>query len=533
MASYMSKALAMNVILDLSRLNADAAVQIIDMSNNKLVYVNLTILGTDKVQQLQKLDLSGNGMEYIAPSSLRLLSLLKVLDMAENNLLSMQTTEDFSNLFRSATELRVLSLRNNHLTALPKTCFSSNTKLQLLDLRHNDLNDFNIDLSNMWSLKYIDLRNNRLHNLSLGMIHTLENISRHQMTKTKGNESNAADIFSLYRLDKIALAATYGYGQSIDMTRELPKKEEHMYWNLTIDLYGNPLQCDCESIYFIQWIISTNIIIVDMESLVCKYGNDLYPLNRETLDKVHFDCVSFPILIKIVVSSVTIGIVCASVFAFLALCIRRTSRRAKHMEFFKRLIQKVDAKLKFVVFLPFCSQDQDIVEKYIRPSLNNLLKQKLNINIREESELVCCGDRNFIPGLPIITEIHRCIDESLVVVPVITPSFLKSRWCKSECTVAIQKARNVVVLMKEQTDTSDADKMIRNLIYKYTRASWAVRDGEFIIRPKWDILIQSIVDKAMETACNGNEKTEIRLNRREEVKKMVGLLDSEEEEDEL
>ncbi|KAK3577631.1 hypothetical protein CHS0354_010139 [Potamilus streckersoni] len=83
-----------------------------------------------------------------------------------------------------------------------------------------------------------------------------------------------------------------------------------------------------------------------------------------------------------------------------------------------------------------------------------------------------------------------------------------------------------------QTDTSDADKMIRNLIHKYTRASWANKDGEFMIRLKWDILIQSIVDKAMETVwCR--KKTENKLNMFEEVEEMVGLQDSEEEEDEL
>ncbi|KAK3581762.1 hypothetical protein CHS0354_036081 [Potamilus streckersoni] len=292
------------IILNMSRFNALTAINVIDLSNNNLVYINMTLLGAYYFQELQKLDISGNYMEYINPSLLRHFPSMKVLNMNDNKLFRMQTTEDFRNLLSWNKELRVLYLRNNNLTTIPKTFLTSNTKLQLLDLRDNNLNDFIIDLSNMWNL----------------------------------------------------------------------------------------------------------------------------------------------------------------------------------------------------------SQDDDIVRTHIHLSLNNLLKQKLNINI--ERDLVCCGADYFTPGERIMTEIHRCISESLVVVPVITSSFLKSPWCTTECMVALQEHMNIVVLMQEPIDISGANVVITKLLENYTRGSWAIKEGVFEIRPQWNIIIQSIIDKSMEFVYNDREATD-------------------------
>ncbi|KAK3581763.1 hypothetical protein CHS0354_036082 [Potamilus streckersoni] len=491
-----------DIILNLSRLNALTAINVIDLSNNNLVYINMTLLGAYNFQELQKLDISGNYMEYINPSLLRHFPSMKVLNMTENKLFRMQTTEAFRNLLIWNKELRVLYLRNNNLTTIPKTFLTSNTKLQLLDLRYNNLNDFNIDLSNMWNLRYVDLSNNRLHNLPSSSILFLEVISRYQLSKTESNESYVDHFSSLYFLDKTAVADKYGYGQSFNTTSQMWKNEEVMYRHLTIGLSGNPLQCDCESIYFLEWIISTNIAISQIESLRCTYASDQYPLNRKTLDKVYFDCV----IVKVIVTSTSFAFVCISAFSILVFYMKRQKRKRMKIHMLTELIQKGKNKFKFIVFLPFCSQDDDIVRTHIHLSLNNLLKQKLNINI--ERDLVCCGADYFTPGERIMTEIHRCISESLVVVPVITSSFLKSPWCTTECMVALQEHMNIVVLMQEPIDISGANVVITKLLENYTRGSWAIKEGVFEIRPQWNIIIQSIIDKSMEFVYNHREATD-------------------------
>ena len=43
--------------------------------------------------------------------------------------------------------------------------------------------------------------------------------------------------------------------------------------NISVDLRGNLLSCECEQRDFVQWLVNTKVSCVDRANLMCRYGN--------------------------------------------------------------------------------------------------------------------------------------------------------------------------------------------------------------------------------------------------------------------
>ncbi|KAL3888322.1 hypothetical protein ACJMK2_000692 [Sinanodonta woodiana] len=203
-------------------------------------------------------------------------------------------------------------------------------------------------------------------------------------------------------------------------------------------------------------------------------------------------------MIGLVTGSLVAVVLCIFTFTAIIILWHKWTQQNQGLENLRREILQDNINFKYVVFLSYCSQDVHIVDEHILPSLNRILKEKLNT----EKDLVCTGADSFVPGMLIIDEIHRCINESLVVIPVITPAFLRSRWSLKECVDALEKQRPVVVLMKQNTNTNDTVGAIKQLIANYTRATWYDNEGQFLIHPSWYFVGEAIIRRASETFIN-------------------------------
>ncbi|KAL3887927.1 hypothetical protein ACJMK2_000312 [Sinanodonta woodiana] len=469
---------------------------LLDISKNNLNILNVTITGPYICKVVQVLDLNSNNMEYISPSLLGGFPSLKILDLSKNQLHRMQNTDDFVQILSRNNELEVVFLRGNHLSIIPENMFSSNIKLRVLDLSANELTYFNCEWHNMQDLKMIDIRNNKFKTLPTTFVEQLENIFRHQEAASKQN-TTATNMLLRQFVDKNVLAEKYRYGYNADKKEQLTDNSELVPQYLTIKLSENPLICDCDTLDYLQWILTTNISVVNRTTLICKHGNNEMLVNYPSLETVRQTC-RLPIIIGTGIASFVAIIFCVSTFFIIHRRRRRMMRKTESITKLKRHLFMKNNKFKYVVFMPYCSKDYDIVEQNIRPSLNKYLKEKLHTDM----DLVCTGADSFVPGMRIIDEIRRCIDESLVVVPVITKAFLQSEWSQEECAVAIKRRRKVVILMEQMTDISMAIPTLKQLIARYNRASWSTSDNRFVIHPSWNIICQGICDIAAETIRN-------------------------------
>ncbi|KAL3888288.1 hypothetical protein ACJMK2_000659 [Sinanodonta woodiana] len=480
----------------INTLNLISSLKIMDLSQNNIIILNITFAGENYLNALEALNLASNNMEYISPSFLSSLPSLRILDLSNNQLHIMETSHELPNIFSKNKDLEIIYLRNNKLSVVPSTLFSSNTKLRVIDLSENELVYFNVDLCNAVNLKITDLRKNLIKTLPAVFLEQVEQIVRHLPT-TNTHEAIKTNILLRQLRDKNLIADKYNYGYNASKSVQLAEKHSVIPQHLKINILDNPIVCDCDTLDFVKWVIVTDIVISNRTNVRCSYGNKDQFLNIETYEMIKENC-RLPYKIGFLTGSLVALALC--IFTFAAIIIRRNKRARENqgLENLRREILHDNINFKYVAFLSYCSQDEHIVDEHILPSLDRIIKEKLNT----EKDLVCTGADSFVPGMLIIDEIHRCITESLVIVPVITPAFLGSRWSLRECVDALEKQRQVVVLMKQNTNTNDTIGAIKQLIAHYTRATWSDNEGQFLIRPSWNSVGEAIIQRASEHFLN-------------------------------
>ncbi|KAL3888289.1 hypothetical protein ACJMK2_000660 [Sinanodonta woodiana] len=466
--------------------------KMLDISRNGLTRLNITFFGDCRANELEALNLEGNDIEYISTDLLGRFPSLLILDLSNNRLMKMQDLYEFSNIFSQNNDLEIVYLRYNHLTFVPSDLFLSNSRIQIIDLSENELTYFNINLHKAENLKLINLTRNRLRRLPVSFLVQFESIRRKQNTEIN-QRSYATNVLFKQFHDKSLIVKMYRYGYNA--SEEIQFDESHYIFPqyVMIDILVNQFVCDCDTLAFMEWILFKNNDIINMTVLSCKYANDVKLLNIELLQTIERNC-QLASNIGIGVAS-SIAIIISIVTFAIKIHLRRTSvRRNQDFDNLKQEILKENTHFEFLIFVSYCSKDAQIVEENILPSLNRYIHKTFNT----EKDLVCTGESDFVPGLRIIEEIHRCVSRSLVVVPVITPSFLQSQWSQEECVAAVERNKQVVILMKKHTDTSRTIVTIQHLIGQYTRGTWSDNEGAFVMRPCWNTICEGIIQAASE-----------------------------------
>ncbi|KAL3888327.1 hypothetical protein ACJMK2_000697 [Sinanodonta woodiana] len=406
----------------------------------------------------------------------------------------MQDMVEFSDIFSQNKDLEIVFLRNNHLTFVPSNLFICNSMLRIIDLSENQLYYININLSNAENLKLINLRRNWLKHLPVSILKQFETLFQKQNTETN-EKTYVTNVLLKQFQDKSLVGKQYRYGYNASEGIEFEESHTVSPRYAMINVLENQFVCDCDTHVLMETILFTNINIVNKSSLSCKYGNNEMLLNNELFNMVQKNCrLAHSIGIGVASSFAVIIIISTSVIRIHFR--RQLARRNRDLENLKKELQQENANFKFLVFLSYCSQDAHIVDTNILPSLNSYLREIFNT----KRDLVCTGEDSFVPGMRIIEEIHRCINECLVVIPVITPAFLQSQWSQEECVAAVDRHRQVVILMKKHTDTSRAIVTIQNLIGQYTRGTWSEYEGHFLIQPAWNTICEGIIRAASESS---------------------------------
>ena len=208
---------------------ADSTVDVLDISHNQLT--SLQYFG---LQQVKKLYAQVNAIKNISVDAFYRLNTLSELNLAYNQIPWLPRY-----LFTPVYTLKALSLSYNPLGGyLERTTdaiaiFASLYKLETLNLAHVGLKHIPSNVfSNLTLLKSLDISKNKLSNIETG---ALENTSRLIFLNLSHNLLTVPNFRAVQRLHHLE----------------------------TIDLSSNPFQCTCELMPFRNWLLVTNISVVN------------------------------------------------------------------------------------------------------------------------------------------------------------------------------------------------------------------------------------------------------------------------------
>ena len=344
---------------------------------------------------------------------------LTFLDISQNYLIG-RLPATFRSVLQNMPSLENINLHGCGIDALPVGMFINTTKLTTINLAGNAITSWNPDV-------FAQLRHLRI--LTLG---------RNKIVSVK--------------------VASFSHLTSL---RQL-------------DLSLNPFACNCDLMWFLEYVQNNNIFIIDIgraSSYTCASPLSLHgvPILRAELSPE--DCVSHTDLVVTLLTAAVI-VVSAIVFALVYrgrwyiryyIFLVRSRRR--------RYLEMADDNFTYDAFVAHCSKDLDWVVSRLLPRLEAEGRYRL-----------CLHQRNWPIG-PIIENIAESIEASRKVIIVMSNSFAQSHWCQVELAMAsgrrLSNCRNSLVLVLLETISEDnLTATLRRLLTTYTYLKWNEREEE-------------------------------------------------------
>ena len=251
--------------------------------------------------------------------------LLRKINLAQNMLsVSILFNKTFSALFKRNLLLEDINIENNGLVYLPKDVFVSNNNLERVYLSGNRFKQITFDVSHLKFLNVVDMRKNNIGFLDAPSRNTLD---------------------ELYSLQKKNTNRT-----------------------VHVDLQGNPLSCDCQSLEFLQWFVSARHFTSTRHVYFCTTNGKTYQMNEIAVKVAEENCERPKrrrriIIVTSVVSSA--GLVVIAVGLVIILKQRKRKMLQKHFEDRVKLLRGGDFEFKFLAFLSFASEDDMFVVPHI------------------------------------------------------------------------------------------------------------------------------------------------------------------------
>ncbi|KAK3545524.1 hypothetical protein QTP70_007770 [Hemibagrus guttatus] len=260
--------------VDTSKLNK---LKRLDLGLNQITNLSLdTFKGN---LQLQILSLQGNQISKLDPGIFSHLDNLEELNLRDNKIEVLS-----SGLFPS--NLKNLMLKENSLLHLCSSAFTNLHNLTYLDLSQNLLSSLPAELfQNLSSLEHLDLSGNRLQALSSTVFRGLFQISVIDLQKNNLT-SLEADLFTDQgKMSRLILA-----GNQLEY---LPSGIlESLDFECLLQLRGNPWRCDCNLVYFHEWLYYFSKTVQDLSQVYCTEPQPLSGMSLTTVNKEQLVCIN-------------------------------------------------------------------------------------------------------------------------------------------------------------------------------------------------------------------------------------------------
>ena len=402
----------------------------ISLRHNKLQWFNVTCDDCDKFK-LESIDLSGNGLEYINPGFLRTITTMESIDFSDNKLYVMEHFIDFKNLFVTFIRLRIIKMSTNHLAYIPRTIFKNNIDLEDIDLSNNLLTSIDMSLKHLYKLKNFDISNNKIH------------ILRQQ---------------------------DFVYFSTLLDQRKT---------NFSLHLSRNAFNCDCQSSQFIKWVYVYLLPRVPQNPpLRCVLGGKSVPIDNQSLLSSQHLCERNSIIFV----SVTLSIVLLGVIITLCVLLKRFLKQTRQQHKREKYIASFSANrryIEFVVFLVFCSKEEELIRKHIYPALAKNFQKLLGL----EDKVIFDGFNEYRLGLTIVSETERCIRQSSVVVFVCSNASCECLRCRREINIACDKDKPIATIMLEEVPDDLPTPLLVAVLKKSLKAYLVFEDNNYALKP--------------------------------------------------
>lgn len=403
---------------------------------------------------IQFLNLSHNRIENLHRFALIMLPTLKAIDLSNNNLSNTHQFEHlydnpFYALFRKNKKLNMIDMSFNKLTVLPTDTFICNNDLQQLYLSNNFIREITFNISHLINLTTLDLRFNSIKAF---------------------NETSRRFLTSLYE----------------------NQTEAHNNVSFELLLEGNPLSCECSSLEFLQWFMSSPILTNTRHNYHCSLEGQEMQINENAIKAAKEECEKFSRRIKRVLLSTLIPTTVVSAMAMTTIYLyRRHQRRLIWQRYTDRvrLLRENNVEFQFPVFLSYCSVDNEFVTINVLRPLQRRLKTITNIN----RDLVCYADRHFVPGCTILSEMVNWLENSSVFIAVITSDYCASNFCKFEIEQAHLMRKPIILILKEHVEERDMSPITKQVFQHFTRVKCVFEDGQHRIQPDWKEICDAII----------------------------------------
>ena len=429
----------------------------IDLSHNYAKFLSGTYISHAEIG-IEEVNISFNILEYVSPRLFNHANFLRKLDLQSNRLYKMQTDfpVDFVDGFQRLSNLRYLDLSNNQLTEIPQGTFLKNRELRHLDLGHNELTGISFSLSTCAYLEYLNLAGNKIY---VRDIKSLEPLNEVVFTRRRNIDNN----------DKI-------------------KTPEAV---LKIDLSGNSFSCLCENSDLQTWMVDYSDMLVSnvSDGYMCFYNGKEYNIMLEEVKEISNICYRQHML-RMLLPSLGLIILISMVIIFF---IRRRMVRDQGVRQLLQRLHQDEFPIQFLTFMSHCSADDELVIDYILPKLSQSLKEVT----KTDRDYICLGDKHFRPCHVIVEEVMRCIEQSAVVVLVISNKYIQSPWCDMEAKEAETQRKPIVLILTENIDEQEMSFVLKEIFNRYTRFKcFTKEEGQHEVSATWKTLSESIVELA-------------------------------------
>ena len=287
-------------------------IRFVNASYNAFGNFNCHVAGLD---HLLVLDLSHSGLKSLHTGTLKSAPNLRSLLLSGNELGS--NSFHWETAMGFVPKLEMLSISGNKIKQLPRQTFSKATALREIDISQNSLSEFNIQIKPLIHLESVDLSANLITSLKQPFLNEL--------------------------IERVSTNTT-----------------------LTINLAGNPFQCDCDSIDFLKFIKSItayNIIFKHLHEYHCLYFNEQVPMVivdilalEDSCKETNYYTIIIAVLVTIIVMLVIVAVImyrCRWKIAWKVYEVRRIVRQAKRRKSFRLPVHKyvyfVDCAGRFLV----------------------------------------------------------------------------------------------------------------------------------------------------------------------------------------
>ena len=323
-----------------------------------------------------------------------------------NNLGDQLAQDSERETFSEYRNLSELNLANNKIKTLPSGVFTKIPHLTKLNLSDNSLQLIEFDSSHFNRLEIFDLTSNLL---------------------TQLEESSQVEMTNLMR----------------------------QFVNFSLSIYGNPLQCLCESLDFLKWLKRSKSNIANYENTSCLYGKKVFKFRSmdDILDKLYFEC-SKTLALKIAGSLFALAIILGMIFSVclyrhrwdIRYCMLQISHKGQK---YQRIVEQT----RNYVYEAFVAYDKDD-RGWVRNELITHLETPNNDDSENDEMFrkpmrLCIHERDFELGNWIEENIVIAIERSRRIILVISSNFLNSNWCRFELEMArmhsMERGRNIVV----------------------------------------------------------------------------------------